>query len=1050
MAFQDIGLRVVVQGVGEFRRDMNAIDKLVDDTSRKLDGLGKHGFSLTGTLNSLGDSFTSLGSILTTRVSLPLTALITGMVTAGISAESAFAGVLKTSQGLGDTWDTLTPLGEKVLQQFRALALEIPVSFNELSRIGEIAGQLGVADDQLTGFTEVIAKIGATTDLSTEQAATGFARLANVIGIKSADLTAFTQQAGDAIVELGNNYATTEPEILAMAQRFAGTAHIVGLTTEQILGLAATLTSLGVQTELGGTTVSRIFLEMQSAINGGTSAGNSFEAQQELVNARMREFADYAKQGGTSIEDWKLAFQDLNFSGVAPLLEQMEKATSAGGAAMAWDNILQHIAKTTLLDLQTESADSVTQLKAMADATGLSTEAFGALFRSDPNSAFKLLISSLYSMNKAGTLTKDMLTDMGFGSIRAIEVISKLGGSMDLYTAAEASATKATAEHIALQEEFDKRAATVASQVQLLKNNLFDLSITVFDRLKPALEKVLGLLTDQIKIFKDAISEGGAYGDTIGYIVAGLILLGPTLTAVGLALKGLAFAFSGLGTAFTLITTFFGFIISGPGLVLIGVIAAVAAAFYATRDSIYGIDELLRDVMKSVSRFIDSFMQLSGIQQNFQALVMAIKEGRLEDIPGIIERAWYQFIFWFKNIGIPLLLDEWDRLKPRIEVVLTEIADWIKNTAVPALGKEAVKLAIAFVGWATNLWDGDENTEGLSVTLDTILSNILDWIGKKARDISLKLDDWVTAFVVWILPAAADFLDESIKLSGNITWFIISNAPKFAGLVATEWVPAFSDWTKDVWKGNEKSPGLQFNLIELAGNIGLWIVREGPRFRTTFANNWIWPFISWAGKIWPGVSFYLEGFKSYVGEFIDIMKTWIYDKMVDVGGNIVWGMVDGLAAEAGVPKGRARSIVEDVIKYGFTIPFDINSPSRVTYEIGQNVMQGLADGMESKHSSLISTVTNITNNIVGIAQNAFSTVTGLLSNAATANSNWQWQGVLPTGGVTAPMSTMNTTSVINNGGNQAITVSPTIYNPAPTTVTQGITASFRIAKAAFG
>ena len=71
-------------------------------------------------------------------------------------------------------------------------------------------------------------------------------------------------------MDLGNNLATTEAEIVDMALRLAGAGNTVGLTEAQILGLAGALSSVGVQAELGGSTLSRILLEMQkAALEGG-------------------------------------------------------------------------------------------------------------------------------------------------------------------------------------------------------------------------------------------------------------------------------------------------------------------------------------------------------------------------------------------------------------------------------------------------------------------------------------------------------------------------------------------------------------------------------------------------------------------------------------------------------------------------------------------------------------------------------------------------------------------------------------------------------------
>ena len=71
---------------------------------------------------------------------------------------------------------------------------------------------------------------------------------------------------GSTVVDLGNNFATTEAEIVAMALRLAGAGDLIGLTEAQILGICHALTSVGVNAEAGGTAFSRIFTDIDKAV----------------------------------------------------------------------------------------------------------------------------------------------------------------------------------------------------------------------------------------------------------------------------------------------------------------------------------------------------------------------------------------------------------------------------------------------------------------------------------------------------------------------------------------------------------------------------------------------------------------------------------------------------------------------------------------------------------------------------------------------------------------------------------------------------------------
>ena len=199
---------------------------------------------------------------------------------AAIDFESSLAGVAKTVEG---TDTQIRAIGESM----RRLSLDIPVNVNELNRIAELGGQLGVQIPNLVEFTEVIAALGVTTNLSTEEAATGLARLANVTGLSQDDFG----RLGSAIVDLGNNFATTESEILTFALRIAPAAQTVGATADEVLGLAAALSSMGIPAERGGTAVQQMMTIIGSAARSG---GDELQAMADIAGVTAEEFQNLA------------------------------------------------------------------------------------------------------------------------------------------------------------------------------------------------------------------------------------------------------------------------------------------------------------------------------------------------------------------------------------------------------------------------------------------------------------------------------------------------------------------------------------------------------------------------------------------------------------------------------------------------------------------------------------------------------------------------------------------------------------------------------------
>jgi TP901 family phage tail tape measure protein len=201
---------------------------------------------------------------------------------AAIQWESDWAGVTKV---LDATPEELSRLEDGL----RGLAMQIPVTHTELASIAAAAGQLGVESEHILQFTQTIAAMGVATDLTVEDAAMQMARFSTIMGTPQDDV----DQLGAAIVELGNNSAATESEILTMAMRIAGAGNTIGISEGEVLGFAAAMASVGMEAEAGGSAVSRVLLGIDTAVS--TSGA-------ELVT--------FARVAGMSAEEYTQAWEE--------------------------------------------------------------------------------------------------------------------------------------------------------------------------------------------------------------------------------------------------------------------------------------------------------------------------------------------------------------------------------------------------------------------------------------------------------------------------------------------------------------------------------------------------------------------------------------------------------------------------------------------------------------------------------------------------------------------------------------------------------------------
>lgn len=189
-----------------------------------------------------------------------LSLALAGSAVAAVRFENEFANVKKTMSDVQD------PVVFKSIQDdLVKLSTQIPIFAGELAQIATVGGQLGIGADDITQFTEVVAKLGGATNMSSEQAATGMARFLNVTNEQMDTIGKYAS----VLVELGNNTAATEGEILLLAQNFGATGEITGLATEEILAFSAAMRETGQQSQAGATALGKLFLNLSDAAKIG-------------------------------------------------------------------------------------------------------------------------------------------------------------------------------------------------------------------------------------------------------------------------------------------------------------------------------------------------------------------------------------------------------------------------------------------------------------------------------------------------------------------------------------------------------------------------------------------------------------------------------------------------------------------------------------------------------------------------------------------------------------------------------------------------------------
>lgn len=268
-----------------------------------------------------------------TTASIAMLALPAASLVTAVAWEKDFAAVIRTTGVAGKSVETLKG-------QFVSLVQTLPVSWAELTKIGALAGQLGIAESQIGSFTKTVAMFSATTDVSVEESATAFGRLNSLVP----DVKNNFVSLGDSILKVGVNSIATEGQIIKITTQIAAVASSAGFTSKEIIGLSGALASIGVPPELSRGVTTRVFGDINKAVTeGGVSlekwgraSGMTGEQFRKSWNSdaagTFQKFMTTLREEGNNAA---LVLNDLGITSVrdVPILMRLANAADSAGKA---------------------------------------------------------------------------------------------------------------------------------------------------------------------------------------------------------------------------------------------------------------------------------------------------------------------------------------------------------------------------------------------------------------------------------------------------------------------------------------------------------------------------------------------------------------------------------------------------------------------------------------------------------------------------------------------------------------------------------------------
>lgn len=289
-------------GIAEQKKSLVDLGSTYEDSQRTYLGLKAGALGLKNELAGMSNEFIStnetllrlydtLGKVSSKSLQFANTVKPYSMLSfAGIAAatktaiefEDAWAGVTKTVDG--------TPQQlAKIDDGLKNLAQTTSSTYQDIAHYAELAGQMGIPTDSIVGFTKTITELGDTTNLVGEEAAQSIAKFSNVMVSQSKKTNTYYSRLGSTIVDLGNKFSTTESDIMDMATRLGVAGKMVGLNSNQVLGLSTALSSLGIEAAAGGSSVSKMLKKIDLAVSTGDENLSKFAEVSGMTSQQFQK-----------------------------------------------------------------------------------------------------------------------------------------------------------------------------------------------------------------------------------------------------------------------------------------------------------------------------------------------------------------------------------------------------------------------------------------------------------------------------------------------------------------------------------------------------------------------------------------------------------------------------------------------------------------------------------------------------------------------------------------------------------------------------------------
>lgn len=402
-------------------------------------------------------------------------------------------------------------------------------------RIGEAQQQAGsnfaTSTAQLAAFAVPVgASVKAAMDFESAMAEVG----------KTVEFT-----AGNSLPKLGEELKKLSLEIPLSANELAqitASGGQLGVADKDLIGFTTTVAKMGVAFDMSadqaGDAMAKLSNVMQIPIKEMDRIGDMINTISNNSPAKAREIVSALSMVGSSVKGAGYSEQfSVGLTGA--LIAQGREASVTANA------IESMITTFSTLDMATKR-----QVVGFGKL-GISHGEFAAKFKQDGQAAtqeFFDLVNKLPTEERTGVVSSIIGLNYGGDILSLANNTELLGKNIDLL----GTNADGTAKYLgSMNKEFDSISSTKANEVQLLKNNLNVLAITLGDALLPALGEAITAITPLIQSFAAWAKENPELIAGTVKIVGGMLLAKAAFWGVSFAVLSVIRPIASLATMFS-------------------------------------------------------------------------------------------------------------------------------------------------------------------------------------------------------------------------------------------------------------------------------------------------------------------------------------------------------------------------------------------------------------------------------------------------------------------------------------------------------------------